>query len=125
MGKQIKKVVGSRKDPMSIIDPETGIPLSEKQSAEHINNFFIDLTKTYPEVFDEWLTMAAHGPLPQISVENPIKKLKDVDANKACGPFDPSKKDNKVVRRIFCCTISTYFQSIIPNYDTSRYMENF
>ena len=45
--KQIKKVVGSKKDPISIIDPETGIPLSEKQSAEHINKFFIDLTKTY------------------------------------------------------------------------------
>ena len=78
--KQIKKVVGSKKDPISIIDPETGIPLSEKQSAEHINNFFIDLTKTYPEVSDEWLTMVADGPLPQIYIYG--KSHKEI---KRCG----------------------------------------
>ena len=38
--KQIKKVVGSKRGPISIIDPETGNPLNAKQSAEYINAFF-------------------------------------------------------------------------------------
>jgi hypothetical protein len=46
--KQIKKVVGTKQDSVSIIDPETGNPLSAKESAEYINTFFTDLTKNYP-----------------------------------------------------------------------------
>ena len=61
--KQIKKVVGSKRDPISIIDPETGNPLNGKQSAEYIKPFFTDLTKNYPEVSDEWLTITADEPL--------------------------------------------------------------
>ena len=75
------KVVGSKRDPISIIDPKTGNPLNAKQSAEYINTFFTDLTKNYPEVSDEWLTITADEPLPQISMANVIKKLKGIDAN--------------------------------------------
>ena len=55
--KQIKKVVGSKRDSISIVDPETGNPLNVKQSAEYIDTFFTDLNKNYPEVSDEWLTL--------------------------------------------------------------------
>ena len=78
--KQIKKVVGTKQDSVSIIDPETENPLSTKESAEYINTFFTDLTKNYPEVADEWLTITADETLPQISVTNLIKKLKGIDA---------------------------------------------
>ena len=41
--KQIKTVVGSKQDSISIIDPRTGNPLIVTQSAEHIITFFADL----------------------------------------------------------------------------------
>ena len=37
--KHIKKVVGSKKDPISIIDPETGIPLSENNPLSILTTF--------------------------------------------------------------------------------------
>ena len=76
--KQIKKVVGTKQDSVSIIDQETENPLSAKESAEYINTFFTDLTKNYPEVADEWLSITADETLPQISVTNLIKKLKGI-----------------------------------------------
>jgi hypothetical protein len=90
--KQIKKVVGTKQDSVSIIDPETENPLSAKESAyEYINTFFTDLT-------NEWLTITADETLPQISVTNLIKKLKGIDANKAHGPFDPCLMIIKIIR---------------------------
>ena len=90
--KQIKKVVGRKQDSIAIIDPETENQLNAKQSAEYINTFFTDLTKNYPEVSDEWLTITVDEPLPQISIASLVGKLKGIDANKAYGPFDPSIK---------------------------------
>ena len=43
MVEQIKKVVGTKQDSVSIIDPETENPLSAKES------FFTDLTKNYTQ----------------------------------------------------------------------------
>ena len=99
--KQIKKVVGSKQDSITIIDPETENPLNAKQTAEYINTFFTDLTKNYPEVSDKWLTITADEPLPQIPMANLIKKLKGIDANKAYGPFDPSIKIIKLFADCF------------------------
>ena len=52
--RQIRKVVGSKQDSISIIDPETENPLNANQTAEYTNTFFTDLTKNYPEVSDKW-----------------------------------------------------------------------
>ena len=53
--------------------------------------------------------MAADGPLPQISMANLIKKLKDVDANKTCGPFDPSIKIIKLFAEYFAAPLAHIF----------------
>ena len=106
--KQIKKVVGSKRDSISIIDPETGNPLNAKQS------------KNYPEVSDEWLTITADEPLPQISMANVIKKLKGIDANKAYGPFDPSIKIIKLFADCFAVRLVHIFNQ---SFQTMKFPE--
>jgi hypothetical protein len=118
--KQIKKVVGTKKDSVSIIDPETENPLSAKESAEFINTFFTDLTKNYPEVADEWLTITADETLPQISVTNLIKKLKGIDANKAHGPFDPCLKIIKLFAEYFAVPLVHIFNQ---SFQTMKFPE--
>ena len=76
-------MVGMKQHAISIMDPETEVPLSAKETADYINSFFTDLTKNYPEVSDEWLSMEIQEPLPQISVESLMEKLRRIDANKA------------------------------------------
>ena len=118
--KKIKKIVGSKRESISIIDPETGNPLNAKQSAEYINTFFTDLTKNYPEVSDEWLTITADEPLPQISMANVIKKLKDIDANKAYGPCDPSIKIIKLFADRFAVSLVHIFNQ---SFQTMKFPE--
>ena len=118
--KQIKKVVGSKRDSISIIDPETGNPLNAEQSAKYINTFFADLSKNYPEVSDEWLTITADEPLPQISMANVIKKLKGIDANKAYGPFDPSIKIIKLFADCFAVRLLHIFNQ---SFQTMKFPE--
>ena len=119
--KQIKKVVGTKQDSVSIIDPETENPLSAKESAEYINTFFTDLTKNYhAEVADEWLTITADETLPQISVTNLIKKLKGIDANKAHGPFDPCLKIIKLFAEYFAVSLVHIFNQ---SFQTMKFPE--
>ena len=42
---------------MSLLDPETGLALDDKQSATLISNFFVSLTKVFPPIKSEWLDL--------------------------------------------------------------------
>ena len=52
-----KKIIRIRKkkNEATLPNPETGIAINDKQSADYTNSFFTNLTKNYPEVKSEWL----------------------------------------------------------------------
>ena len=56
-GKQIKKIIGKKKDVVSLLDPEAGLVLDDKQSATLINIFFVSLTKDFPPIKSEWFDL--------------------------------------------------------------------
>ena len=53
--KQINRIIGKKKNKVTLTNPETRIPMNDQQPADYINNFFANLTKDYPEVKSEWL----------------------------------------------------------------------
>ena len=72
------------------------------------------------DVSDEWLTITADEPLPQISMANVIKKLKGIDAKKAYGPFDPSTKIIKLFAGCFAVPLVHIFNILGCYYWQSR-----
>jgi hypothetical protein len=42
--KNVNKIVGEKKQSITLFDPKTDHPMDEKQAAEHINEFFASLT---------------------------------------------------------------------------------
>jgi hypothetical protein len=80
--------------------------MDEKQAAEHINEFFANLTEVFIEVQDKWLDGGSSEPLPVISEESVEKKLKGLSVRKASGPYDPNIK----VLKEFCYSVNKHFQ---------------
>ena len=86
--KNVKRIVGNKRQNFDLSDPLSDAPMNNKQTADYINSFFTSLTKEYPKVKDEWLSFGSQDPLPPITTQSVAKKL----SNKAPGPFDPNMK---------------------------------
>ena len=65
--------------------------------AETINSFFSNLTAKHPPVSQAWFSSGINLPLPHVSEELIIHRLKNINQNKAPGPFDPPLKIVKSV----------------------------
>ena len=50
--KNVNKIVGKKKQSITLFDPQTEHPMDEKQVAEHINGFFASQTEDFIEVQD-------------------------------------------------------------------------
>ena len=51
--KNIKKIAGKKQEGFVLMDPATDIPLKPKETANHLNDFFTNLTIEFPEVSNE------------------------------------------------------------------------
>ena len=81
----------------TLFNKETNKPLSKGQMAETINSFFSNLTAKHPPVSQAWFSSGINLPLPHVSEELIIHRLKNINQNKAPGPFDPPLKIIKSV----------------------------
>ena len=86
------KITGKKKDVLSLLDPETGLVLDDKQSATLINNFFVSLTKDFPPIKSEWFDLQCPENLPSVSFEDVRIELTKLNINKSPGPNDPFMK---------------------------------
>jgi hypothetical protein len=76
----------------SVFNKETNAPLSKGEMAETINCFFSSLTSDYPPFSQSWFSSGIDTPLPHVSEELIAHRLKNINQNKAPGPFDPPLK---------------------------------
>ena len=111
--KQIKKIIGKKKDVVSLLDSETGLVLDDKQSATLINIFFVSLTKDFPPIKSEWFDLQLPETLPSVSIEDVRIELTKLNINKSPGPNDPFMKILKMFAYSFCSSISGNLQRII------------
>ena len=84
---KINNIIGKKRNGISLMDPDSDTPMTDKQSATYINSFFSGLTKDYPEVRNEWLTHESMEDVPTITVDGVEKKLRNINTNKALGPI--------------------------------------
>ena len=66
--------------------------MNDKDTANYINSFFVDLTKDFPVVQDKWLMNNKTELLPTVSRESVAKRLKELKTNKSSGLNDPNVK---------------------------------
>ena len=107
--KQVKRLIGSRKNAVTLVDSETNLQMNDKQSADSINNFFANLTLNYPHISNEWLEMQCPDDLPLISVEEVARELNAINVNKAPGPNDPPLKILKMFSKLFAVPLAEIF----------------
>ena len=107
--KNVKKIVGKKQQGFVLMDPATDIPLNPKETANHMNNFFTNLTSDYPEVSNEWSYVGADASLPHITVDSVEKKLSCLKVNKAAGPFDPNTRIIKIFAKYFARPLTHIF----------------
>ena len=89
---KINNIIGKKRNGISLMDPDTDSPMTDKQPAIYINSFFSGLTKDYPELINEWLTHESMEDLPTITVDDVEKKLRNINTKKAPGPNDPDTR---------------------------------
>ena len=73
--KQIKKLIGKKRSKATILNPDTQLHMDDKWTANHINEFFANLTKDYPKVNNEWLELQCPRNLQLVSVEEVREEL--------------------------------------------------
>ena len=89
--KTVKQICNlKRSASFSLLNNETNEPLTKHQMAEYINSFFSSLTSQYPPVSPS--RISSGPPLPYITEELVVNRLKTINQNKAPGPFDPPLK---------------------------------
>ena len=87
-----------------------GSIMNAMQSANYINNYFADVTKNYPGVDPEWLDFGGEGSsLPIITTRSVENKLRNLETNKAIGPFDPHPNVLKIFANIFAIPLADIF----------------
>ena len=105
----INKIVGKKKQFITLFDPQTEDPINKKQAAEHlkhINEFFSSLTKYFIKVQGEWLDCGSSESLPYISVESVEKQLKCLSLRKASAPNNPNIKVVKMFAKNFAIPLT-------------------
>ena len=107
--KKIKKIIGKKKDVVSLLDPETGFDLDDKQSATLINNFFVSLTKDFPPIKSEWFDLPCPENLPSVSTEDVRIELTKLNINKSPGPNDPFMKILKMFANSFAAPLAEIY----------------
>ena len=91
--KNVKQICNlKRPTGFTLLNKETNAPLSKGKMAETINCFFSSLTSEYPPVSQSWFSSGIDTPLPNVSEESIVHRLKNINQNKAPGPFDPPLK---------------------------------
>ena len=105
----VNKIVGKKKQSITLFDPQTEHPMDEKQAAEHINEFFASQTEDFIEVQDKWLDGGSSEPLPVISEGSVEKKLKGLSVRKASGPYDSNIKVLKMFAKNFAIPLTNIF----------------
>ena len=95
----------------TLFNKESNEPLSNGQMAEMINSFFSNLTAKYPPVSQAWFASGLNLPLPHVSEELIIHRLKNINQNKAPGPFDPPLKMIKSVAELLGPVMSNIMNS--------------
>ena len=107
--KNIKKIVGKKHQGFVLMDPATDTPLNPKETANHMNDFFTNLTSDFPEVRSQWSYVGVADSLPHITFDSVVKKLSDLKGNKAVGPFDPNTRIIKLFARYFAGPLAHIF----------------
>ena len=107
--KKINKLIGKKKTPITLNDPDTQCPMNDKDTTNCINNFFTSLTKDYPKVKNKWLEYGVLHMLPTITLENVKRKLSNPQTNKAPGPNDPHVKLLKIIASFFSIPLVDIF----------------
>jgi hypothetical protein len=107
--KNVNKIIGKKKQSITLFDPQTEHPMDEKQAAEYINEFVASLTEDFIEVQNKWLDGGSSEPLPVISEESVEKKLKGLSVRKASGPYDPNIKVLKMFAKNFAIPLTNIF----------------
>jgi DNA-binding XRE family transcriptional regulator len=107
--KNVNKIVGKKKQSITLFDPQTEHPMDEKQATEHINECFASLTEDFIEVQDKWLDGGSSEPLSVISEESVEIKLKGHSVRKASGPYDPNIKVLKMFAKNFAIPLENIF----------------
>ena len=85
-------LLAEKKCAVQLLDPVTELPMSNKQTDDHINTFVSSVTNDFPEVRDEWLAYGELVSLTLTTEESVAKKLKVLNVGKAAGPHDPCMK---------------------------------
>ncbi|XP_028416451.1 uncharacterized protein LOC114540530 [Dendronephthya gigantea] len=106
--KNVKKIVRKKKQEFSLTDPESAAPLNSRGTAEHINNFFTNLTTGFSVVNNEW-TSIGNRPLPNIPVDSVLSNLRNLNVNKAAGPHDPDVRIIKYFAEHFAFPLAHIF----------------
>ena len=106
---KINNIIGKKRNGISLMDPDTDSPMTDKQPAIYINSFFSGLTKDYPELINEWLTHESMEDLPTITVDDVEKKLRNINTKKAPGPNDPDTRILKTFAKYFAIPLVDVF----------------
>ena len=94
---------------VSLLDPETGLVLDDKQSATLINNFFASLTKDFPPIKSEWFDLQCPENLPSFSTEDVRIELTKLNIKKSTGPNDPFMKILKIFANSFAAPLAEIY----------------
>ena len=94
---------------MSILDPETGLALDDKQSATLINNFFVSLTEVFPPIKSEWFDLQCPENLPSVSSKDVRIEWTKLNINKSPGPSDPFMKILKMFANSFAVPLENIY----------------
>ena len=73
-----------------------GLVLDDNHSATLINELFVNLTKDFPPVKNEWFDLECPDNFPAVSVEDVRIELMKMNKNKAPGPNDPFREILKI-----------------------------
>ena len=118
--RNINDIVGKRKNAIQLLDPDTELPLNNKETADHINAFFSSITNNFHEVSDEWLAYGELDLLPSITEESVAKKLRNLNVGKTAGPHDPYMKLIKMFPTAFAIPLTniynkSFLSRLFPN----------
>ena len=97
------------KDVVSLLDPETGLALDDKQLATLIDNFFVSLTKDFPPIKSEWLDLQCPENLPSVSIEDVRIELTKLNINKSSGLNDAFMKILKTFANSFAVPLANIY----------------
>ena len=89
---------------VSLLDPETGLVLHDKQSATLINNFFVSLTKDFLPI-----NLPCPENLSSVSIEDVRIELTKLNINKSPGPNDPFMKILKMLANSFAAPLAEIY----------------